>query len=96
MSENWCCKRLEEAFADDRSPLTYNHRFREIGIRLVDRVSTFDLINYCPFCGQPFPDSLRERWFVELRQMKGDNFDPTKDSIPLDYRNEMWWKNQGL
>lgn len=68
----------------------YSSRFNEYGIPLDDGIS-YILIEYCPWCGQKLPNSLREKWFAELEKLGYETplFD---DNIPEKYMSSLWWK----
>lgn len=79
-----------------RPAMKFDDRFREILLAydcapLEDRVdSSFQCMDYCPFCGNALPHSLREEWFSELRAKFGDVWRPA-DGCPEEYEGAQWW-----
>ena len=82
---------MRAALEDPDIPLTYSPKFREIGIRVLDGGSSSILLNFCPWCGNKLPSSLREAWFDELERR---GIDPYGDSIPADFLNESWYETK--
>lgn len=72
--------------------MKYVPKFREFGIRLVDSIGEFDEISHCPFCGNRFPGSLREKWFDIMYRLCGDDFDPNQSEFPDKYKTDAWWR----
>jgi hypothetical protein len=73
--------------------ILYIPKFREYGIRIIDGGDSFQLINFCPWCGEKLPDSLREEWFAEIENLK---LEPDSECIPSKYLNEEWWKKTNV
>jgi hypothetical protein len=67
----------------DHSPV-----FREYGLIIHDGGTSSLSIHFCPWCGAKLPESLRDRWFEELRAM---GLDPWEDDIPEAYKSADWW-----
>lgn len=40
------------------------------------------LMDYCPFCGQRLPESLRDAWFDRLDEL---GLEPEDDEIPAEH-----------
>lgn len=68
--------------------LQYSRRFREYGLIVHNGSTSVARIRFCPWCGGKLPDSLRERWFAELRAL---GIDPSSDEVPAAYRSAAWW-----
>lgn len=86
-----CCQRLIDALASTDLPLIYVPKFREFGIRHLDGGSSFNEIEFCPWCGSRFPGSLRDEWFDQLESM-GLNIDD--ENLPEEMKTDLWWKKR--
>jgi hypothetical protein len=64
----------------------YDARYDEYNIA-VPGLTARQAIYNCPWCGERFPPSQRDRWFDEL---EASGIDPFKDEIPEPYRSETW------
>ncbi|WP_375202678.1 DUF6980 family protein [Hyphococcus sp.] len=79
--------------------ISYSQHFREFSITLADGVAT-QKMEYCPWSGRKFPDSLRQQYFDTLKNEH--SFDePTMDDVfekcvPLEMLSEAWWVKRGL
>jgi len=51
------------------------------------------IMEYCPWCGQKLPLSLRDKWFDELEKLGYD--EPFDQNIPIEYTTSVWWKKYG-
>ena len=88
-----CCKELDTFLKDVRLPLNYNPRMREYSLKYKDGLSV-QIMNFCPFCGGKFPESLRDKFYDEIFDA-GYEGDDDKN-LPSEYRSDAWWKKQGL
>ena len=78
-------------------PITYNSKFREYGIwvlnggpvGILEAGSIVQVIAFCPWCGSKLPDSLRDSWFQRLDELKLEPFDP---ALPEEMKSGAWWK----
>ena len=86
------CNQLTAAINDDRSPIVYIDRYREIGIRDLDDPDVFTVIEYCPFCGNLLPASLREAWFEQLDKL---GLEPEDISPSESLGTDRWWRIEG-
>ncbi|MGL4555190.1 MAG: DUF6980 family protein [Gemmataceae bacterium] len=102
--EAYCCEtmRHEIGRVSDRPPDQYGRRpnclihyspdIREYGLFDHDRCSAGTTavlgIYFCPWCGTRLPESLRDRWFVELEAL---GIDPNGDEVPDRFRSSEWW-----
>jgi hypothetical protein len=82
-----CCEALERACDDPDSAVTFNPKFREYGIKVLDGGSSYVEILFCPWSGQKLPGSLRDEWFNKL---EAQGIDPGVDPIPLEFQSELW------
>jgi hypothetical protein len=73
--------------------IKYTPKFREFGIEIPDGGTSKLVLNYCPWCGEKLPHSLRDLWFDTIFDM---GLEPGDDSLPDIYKTEEWWKIQGL
>jgi hypothetical protein len=80
---------MNEAIDDPDVPLVYTPKFREIGIRVLDGGDSSILIRFCPWCGHELPESLRDKWFVELERL---HVDPFGDKLPAEFLDDRWYK----
>lgn len=85
------CEAMQRAVLDDRVPLVYVGRFREFGL-LVDGGPVVDTIEYCPWCGERLPRSLRDEYFDLLEDL-GLEVEDTE--VPLELRSDAWWRMRG-
>ena len=69
--------------------LKYHDMYDEYGIPIYDGGSSVIQISYCPWCGSKLPESKRDRWFEELRQL---GFEDEYDDIPEEYTTDEWWR----
>lgn len=83
-----CCKEMTTHINEKEVAITYIPKFREYGIKILDGGSSYQIINYCPWCGKKLPESLRDKWFEELEKM---NLEPESPEIPKEYLSEDWW-----
>ena len=84
----FCCRRMERAVELPESPVTYDSRFREFAIRLLDEGPSYLQLIYCPWSGDKLPESLRERWFDELERR---GIDPWGDAVPEKFSDDRWY-----
>jgi hypothetical protein len=75
---------------DPDLPLDFIPKFREFGLRVLDGGISFIGIDFCPWCGQKLPTSLRDRWFDQLEQL---GIDPESEELPPDFKNDGWYTN---
>lgn len=64
-------------------------KFREYGLRIHDGGTSYVQIDFCPWCGNRLPGSLRDKWFEELERLGFD--DPVSQEIPAAFRSEAWY-----
>jgi len=69
-------------------PIIFIPKFREYGIQYLDGGSAIQLIEYCPWCGKPLPESLRHQWFDAIEKL---GLEPDDYNIPSEYISEEWY-----
>lgn len=79
---------MAENIASEDGIICYWDKFREYGIPVRDGGSSMICIQYCPWCGQPLPSSLRDEWFKRLSELGID--DPGK--APPEMQDGTWWQ----
>ncbi len=92
-----CCDALDYELLNKTSVLMYSPKYREYNIKLPSFPGGAAM-DYCLFCGQQFPFSVRCEWFDILREeyqlespCEGD-----KKKVPAQFWTDEWWKNRGL
>lgn len=85
-----CCEDMETFITSNELAVIYNNKFREYGIRYTDGGTSYQIINYCPWCGKKLPESLRDKWFDEI---ESQGFDPDDPNLPKKYLSDEWFKN---
>lgn len=83
------CVDLAAAVAAVDLPLIYVSKFREFGIEYTDGGSSYQLIVFCPFCGERLPESLRDEWFDALERL---DLEPEDPGVPSTYATDEWWR----
>ncbi|WP_442885634.1 DUF6980 family protein [Amaricoccus sp.] len=80
---------------ENKVAISYLPRFREYAIDLRTSGGK-QLIDFCPWCGEHLPKSLRDQWFDEMESRLGD-FDNLDDPrIPIEFRSDKWWRDKNL
>ena len=73
--------------------IDYSFVWREFTVFCTDGVSGIQL-EYCPWSGKKFPESVRDEWFDILRSMGFE--DPLDQDIPEEFNSEKWWIDRNL
>ena len=81
-----CCHEFDYHLGGKEVCITYNRKFREISID-VKGTNSYQIINFCPWCGHKFPTSLRDKWFEETKDLK---------TIPSEFNTAEWWLNRNI
>jgi len=81
---------MRDAVGDPDTPITYVAKFNEYGVRVLDDGSSFIQLKYCPWSGGKLPESLRDKWFSEIKKL---GLDPAGDKIPEEFTDERWYTN---
>lgn len=98
-----CCVIMAENLLNDCIPIRYLAIFREYSFVML-YANRVDPITYCPWCKKKLPSSLRDNYFVTLKQeyyfedeeiaipmITSDN-----DSLPKEFLSDQWWIKRGL
>ena len=77
------------------NPFYWNAKVREFGVKLGDYWEyesgwTYIKVDYCPFCGYKFPESLRDKYFEELEAL-GIDYWMEPEKVPEEYKSDKWW-----
>lgn len=84
------CETMVACIRDDEVPIVYNDVVREFALRVRDGdLAVVQVIQFCPWCGQKLPDSLREEWFA-LATARGYELG---DPLPSGLSDGAWWRN---
>jgi len=77
--------------------LMYSPKYREYNIKLPN-FSGGAAMDYCVFCGQQFPFSVRCEWFDILREeyCLESPCEEDKKKVPEEFWTDEWWKKRGL
>lgn len=82
---------MEAAIQDSDLPVRFVPKFREYGIDILDGGTSYQSINFCPWCGAKLPHSLRKEWFDHLENI---GIDPADGVIPDKYRDHAWYSSK--
>ena len=87
------CKEMVENLADPTVPLGYNNVFDEYYL-IRSGGESWQLIYFCPFCGERLPQSRRDQFFDEIDRL-GINYELGEDmnKLPTRYRTDEWWRD---
>ena len=80
---------MAQALTADEGSIVFVPKFREYGIPIGDGGTSYRLIQYCPWCGESLPASLRNEWFDKMDEMSIDPVD--EKNVPAAYRDERWY-----
>ena len=61
MTSIHCCNEMKKHLASKEVAIRYVPKFREYGISYLDDGTSFQEINFCPWCGKKTVDSFREQ-----------------------------------
>jgi hypothetical protein len=86
------CPGMVAAINDERVPVTYLPKYREFGI-CVDGGPAVQVVSFCPWCGAPLPQSLRDTFFEQLEDI---GLDPESPELPIDFRSDAWWRMRSI
>lgn len=99
MKKLLCCKFMEEnallqqpddddAFVNSDKLVYYNEMFDEYGLIVHDGGQSYIIINFCPWCGEKLPQSVRDKYFLELEKLGYDS--PYEENIPEKFKTSAW------
>jgi hypothetical protein len=83
------CVELAAAVASEDLPVIYVPKFREFGIENTDGGSSYQLIAFCPYCGERLPEPLRDDWFEAIERL---DLEPEDPGVPIRYATDEWWR----
>jgi hypothetical protein len=63
------CEQHRDRFECPDCLIEYSARFNEYGIIIHDGGSSVCRIKFCPWCGSPLPESLRDRPLAEEQRL---------------------------
>lgn len=84
--------------------IMYDPALREFSIIVIDMPDAICVIDYCPYCGQKLPNSLREEHYSTIYKELGekylrsdeDTYDDFMNRLPEEFQTDEWWKKRGL
>ena len=88
-----CCEDMKMRVEDPNVAIEFFDRFREYGISLVGS-SGVVRIDFCPWCNNKLPTSLRNRYYDELENIGID--DPYSQDVPDDFKSAEWYINRNI
>lgn len=84
------CASMRWAIENSRFPLRYDPALREYLVLPIDDEQSDQLVfQWCPFCGQRLPPSLRDEWFERLWELGLTG--PEDPRVPEEMRSDRWW-----
>ena len=86
------CIDIQRLLPRDDFPLEYFPQFREYGIRYLGDGTSYQLLEFCPWCGERLPRSLGDQWFERLSALGIDPIDESR--IPPRYLTDAWWREE--
>ena|SRR3990167_5096028 len=90
-----CCQKMHRSLDAGEVGIIYLDKYREYGINVFSTgYGTIQVIQYCPWCCNKFPVSLRDQWFKELEKMFGEDWE--ENQVPEEFKTSAWWKNRSL
>lgn len=97
MVKKMCCSEFKFFLDEGKVDVFLDKKTRSyfIGLKNSDAIQK---IFYCPWCGNKFEDSLKEKWFEILEKEYGisDPYDEDADKVPEEFKTDEWWKKRGL
>lgn len=98
-----CCDCMINALNDPDSLLCYEPALRRYNIcQTKGKVTYWQEIAYCPFCGNKFPGDLVNMRKKVLKKEHGihnpidDIFDVPREEVPAEFLTDEWWINRKL
>jgi hypothetical protein len=74
----------------EEGAVIYIEKFRESGIPVPDRGTSYLVIDFCPWCGCRLPLPLSDKWIDAMDKM---GVPPPYDKVPEKYETDAWWKD---
>ena len=98
------CDYMASNLYDERIMSAYLPHVREYGVRILDldlpvdfqriRIKVFE---FCPYCGEALPESLRPEWEKQLADAGLEPNDPcVPTNLPKELATDAWWRHAGL
>ena len=84
------CEGMAQALDDGSVPLCYGDRFREYALIVRNSPNVRKLIEFCPWCGEKLPGSVRDEWFERLEALGIEDWDDPR--IPPEMHSGDWWR----
>lgn len=99
MENLFCCKSMEENallqkpnddcdFVNSDKLIYYNEIFDEYGLIVHNGGQSYIMINFCPWCGKKLPQSVRDKYFLELEKL--EDYSPFEDELPDKFKTDAW------
>lgn len=94
----YCCNTLKQNITDERIQIFYDKKFREYYIWGNKERTVWQILDFCPFCGNKFPNSLRNEWYdiLEDEFKIEDPCNTESNKIPHSFLSDTWWKKRDL
>ncbi len=90
-----CCTEINIHIHEKERIVKYIPFTREYGVQAADHV--IQMINFCPWCGERLPKSLRDEFFSALEKEYNIEADVgSLSNVPPEFRTDEWWKKRGL
>ena len=92
-----CCSRMNFELLGNSKVLFYSPKIREYSFTIPNS-SVCIVSNFCVFCDQKLPDSLRSEWFWFLTSEFNieSPFGRDESKIPVEFLTDEWWKTRSL
>jgi hypothetical protein len=84
-----CCELMDTMIASGEVAIRFVEKFREYGISYIDGGTSYQIIEFCPWCGKKLPASLRQEWFDALEEM---GLEPGDKNIPEKFLTSDWYR----
>jgi hypothetical protein len=93
---------MESAIRDDS--MVYNKIIRCYAYYIHREEPSYQIIEYCPFCGTELPKELSLEYDETVFESFGQNgmelingeFFPSSPELPDEFKSDEWWKKRGL
>lgn len=85
----FCCQGMQDAVDHPGVAITYSAKFNEFGVRFLNEETGVITLDYCPWCGQLLPESLRDAWFEEMERR---GIDPWLEDVPAEFTDDRWYR----
>jgi hypothetical protein len=82
-----CCAEMNWRLPQKEAAVVYIARYREYGT-LLNNGSAYMVLEFCPWCGTRFPETLRSQWMSAVLQY---GCRPDSEHIPGKFLTDEWW-----